>query len=169
MLIGIEHEFAISSDSRVLDFRSCIHRLGLSRPHLNPGDLNSYRLRSGAALTCDGREAEIALPPLRASAAEVEQRTAAARREFDELLHHGWRVTGYSTHLSVQVASPGPVARHYARTFAPALALLIDGQASPGLLIRPRVGRLELCGEYVDGLRLRAAVAFARATVTACS
>lgn len=169
MLVGVEHEFVVSGESGRVAFRQCIHGLGLPRPHLDPGDLNSYRLRSGAALTCDGHEAEIALPPLRASPAEIEQRTAAARRELDELLPRGWRLTGYSTHLSVQVASPGPVARLYSRTFAPALALLIDGQASPGLLIRPRAGRLELCGEYVDGLRLRAAVAFAGASVTACA
>ena len=39
--------------------------------------------------------------------------------------------------------------------------LLIDRRDSPGLLVRPRPGQLELGGEYVSGARLRAAAAFA--------
>ena len=61
-------------------------------------------------------------------------------------------------------------ARHHRRrscgaplrgAFAPGLMLLIDRPHSPGLLVRPRPGRLELGGEYVSGARLRAAAAFA--------
>jgi hypothetical protein len=46
--------------------------------------------------------------------------------------------------------------------------LLVDRVDSPGLIIRPRPGRLELCGEFVDGPWLRAAAVYAAASVLAC-
>jgi hypothetical protein len=37
------------------------------------------------------------------------------------------------------------------RSFAPALMFLLDAATSPGLLVRPRHGRLEFGGEYAEG------------------
>jgi len=45
--------------------------------------------------------------------------------------------------------------------------VLMDRTSSPGLLVRPRPGRLELCGEYVDGVAARGALAFAVGSVRA--
>jgi hypothetical protein len=46
--------------------------------------------------------------------------------------------------------------------------LLVDRVTSPGLIVRPRPGRTELCGEFVDGPYLRAAAVYAAGSVLAC-
>ena len=78
---------------------------------------------------------------------------------------------------TVEVATPeaiaDEVADRYARTFAPALALLMERTDSHGVMVRPRAGRTEVCGEFIEGDRLAAVTAFAagsvRATVEAVS
>lgn len=47
--------------------------------------------------------------------------------------------------------------------------LLMDRPTSPGLLIRPRPGRLELCGEFIDGKALRVAALFAAGSTAAAA
>ena len=49
----------------------------------------------------------------------------------------------------------------FSRSFAPSLMLLMDAPSSPGLLVRPRRGRLEFGGEFVTGNQLAAAVLLA--------
>ncbi len=171
--LGAEFEYKLTRGNQPLDFRYVVHRLGLDHARLDPGDVNAYRLKSGAALTCDDREAELALPPVEVRRGFTERLASSAA------YHHGWlssvlplgvATQGESTHLSVSM--PGAlterVALLYTRTFAPALILLMDGPSSPGLLVRPRPGRVELCGEYLDGARLQAAAAFAVGSVRAC-
>ncbi len=53
----------------------------------------------------------------------------------------------------------------FGRTFGPALMLLMDQPHSPGMLVRPRPGRIELCGEHVVGDSLAIATVFALAAV----
>lgn len=169
-LVGVEHEFVVAREHR-LDFGRMIGGLGLRPQHLDPGDVNACRLRSGAVVTSDGREAELALPPIASTtgfAATIDGSAAIARAELRTLLGGETSITGYSTHISVSCISPERVALRYLSTFAPALALLLDRADSPGLLVRPRAGRLELCGEYAHGSALRAAAAFACASVAAC-
>jgi hypothetical protein len=48
------------------------------------------------------------------------------------------------------------------------MMLLLDGRDSPGLLVRPRPGRLELCGEYVSADDRRAAAIFALGSTLSC-
>jgi hypothetical protein len=173
-LVGVEHEYQVMRGDEQLDFRQRIHGFGLGQRHLDPLDLNAYRLGSGAVITADYREAEIATPPVRAMrgfARAVEGHAIGARAALRQLLGAGESLVGYSTHLNVSVPSElaEAVASRYARTFAPALILLMDRHDSPGLLIRPRPGRVELCGEYVEGARLRAAVVFAVGSVLACA
>lgn len=164
-LVGIELEYRVVRDGVPINFRGIIHGLGLGQPHLDPGDLNAYRLASGAVLTADGAEAELAFPPLDAGpgfASEAARRACAGRNHIEALLPHQ-EIDGYSTHISVELpeAVTDKVARLYTQTFAPALMLLLDGRTSPGLLVRPRPGRLELGGEFAEGTHLMAAVAFA--------
>ena len=45
-------------------------------------------------------------------------------------------------------------ARLYTETFAAALMLLMNRDDSPGLLVRPRPGRAELCGEFTGSQAL---------------
>jgi len=158
-LVGLEHEYSLTRDGQPLDFRTILHTLPVPGLRLDPGDINAYRLRSGLALTADGAEAELATPPISVQpgfAAEVELWAAMARTQLDAVLPAGVEASGYSTHISV--ALPGvegePVARLYARTFAAAFAFLIENTDSQGIYIRPRTGRLELCGDFVDGPRL---------------
>jgi hypothetical protein len=72
----------------------------------------------------------------------------------------GYRLTGYSTHINVEVADRrvAAVARLVARRLALPIMLSLDRTNSPGLLIRPRPGRLEVGGEFASGDQLRAAV-----------
>ena len=174
-LIGVEHEYQVfETDGRRVDFRALIHRLKWDGLRLDPGDLNAYRLRSGLVVTADGMEAETASPPVETAtrfADEVVAWAAAGRRELERALGGGYRLEGYSTHLSV--ALPGnnadEVARTYALTFGPIFARLVEGPESLGVYVRPRPGRLELCGEYVDGERLGMAAEYAVGSVRACA
>ena len=171
-LIGIEHEYRVLDGDRQVDFRELIHTFELGQPHLDPADPNAYRLASGAALTCDEAEAEIALPPVALHphfAAEIDARAVQERARLEALVSH-LHVDGYSTHISVSTPADvdDQVAAMYVRTFALSLMLLMDGRGSPGLLVRPRPGRTELGGEFIDGHRLRAAAVFAVGSVLRC-
>lgn len=173
-LVGLEHEYQVFQGGAQLDFRALIHGFRLGPRFLDPSDPNAYHLPSGAMLTCDRREAEIATPPVRCGpgfAREVEGRARSERGALELLLAPETELVGYSTHVSVSMvdALTEQAALLYARTFAPALMLLLNGTTSPGLLVRPRPGRLELCGEFIDGERLRAVLTFALGSALACA
>lgn len=173
-LTGVEHEYTVrSQEGTTVDFRRVIGTLDLDGRPLDPGDVNAVRGRWGGVITADGREAEVATPPvphrpgfsdeLAGWAAAGRSRLAVAAPDL--LLH------GYSTHLSVEVADEHAVrtARSFVARFALPQMLLLDRATSPGLLVRPRRRRLELAGEYADGDTLRAAAVFAAAATTALS
>ncbi|MEA2520199.1 MAG: hypothetical protein QOF49_2279, partial [Chloroflexota bacterium] len=171
-LIGVEHEFRVSLAGRAVDARQIIHRLPIDGLRLDAADRDAYRLRSGAAITADGREAEIAIAPVELgpwSASLATARARNARAELAAALGPEAALEGYSTHISISVPDRivERVARSYAERFAPAMLLFVDGPASPGLLVRPRPGRLELGGDFVDGDRLRIALTFALGSVLA--
>ncbi len=171
---GLEHEYRILRDNNQIDFRTLIHSLGLGQDHLDPGDPNVYRLSSGESLTCDEAEAEVALPPIRCYpgyTGRVEASAGTARARLRQVVPAGLDLEGYSTHLSVSVpdAMATRVADLYTKAFAPALMLLVDRRHSPGLLVRPRPDRVELCGEFAESFTLRAAAAFAVGSVRACA
>jgi hypothetical protein len=174
-LAGVEHEYRVVRDGAVVDFARLIGGLGLGRRHLDPGDANAHRLPSGAAITCDERDAEIALPPIAVSSGFTHQAVALAAAERTDLqrrLGPGLTLRGYSTHISISVDAPlatiERAARLYVHTFAVPMMLLLDLRDSYGIYVRPRPGRLELCGEYACDDRLRAALAFALGSVCAC-
>ncbi len=163
---GVEHEYTVLADGRTVDFRGLIHTLDIPGRRLDPADRNAYRCGWGGAITADGREAEIATPPMpleRGFAAAVVHSAARGRACLDGVLPVGTQLRGYSTHINVSVPDGRVVAaaRTFASRFAVALMLLMDDRTSPGLLVRPRRGRLELGGEYIDGDGLRAAVVMA--------
>jgi len=169
-LLGVEHEFRVLAGVHPVDFRRVIHELPIAGRRIDPADPNAYRGSWGGVITADGPEAEIAVAPVPCGPGGPDALVRSAgdsRRRLEATLPEGLRLEGYSTHLSVSVADgvADRAARLYARTFAPALMLLMDGPESPGLLVRPRPGRLELGGEFVDGQRLRAAAVFAAASV----
>src|SRR5262249_41309019 len=121
-----------------------------------------------------GAEAEIATPPVWTRpgfAAELqtwaETGEAALRRAVPRAIELG----GYSAHLSAAMPARlnDPVCRLYAETFAAGLMLLTDRAGSPGLLVRPRPGRTELCGEFISGPALPAAAAFVAGGTRACA
>ncbi|MDQ1385233.1 MAG: hypothetical protein QOG65_2612 [Actinomycetota bacterium] len=170
-LVGLEHEFSIFDGSTRVDFRTLIHALAIEGVRADPSDPNAYRCPWGGVITCDGREAEIAIPPVEVSPGFVRRAFDYADRGEASLrdLVPGHRLDGYSSHISVSFAERNDrrAARRYARTFAPAMMLLMDRASSPGLLVRPRPGRLELCGEHVSGAVARGALAFAVGSVRA--
>ncbi|MEO5838031.1 MAG: hypothetical protein ABIQ73_13865 [Acidimicrobiales bacterium] len=172
-IVGLEHEYIVRRGETVVDFRALLHDLAVPGRRLDPGDPHAYRLRSGAALTCDGAEAEIATPPVDLAPGFVDAIDAWARAstaQLQSVLGAEHALEGVSTHMSVEVPdeSAAAVAALFARYFAPALMLLSDGIDSPGLLVRPRFGRVELGTDYTSGPHRRAATALAVGGVLAC-
>ena len=164
-LIGLEHEYVVHGSMAVVDFHELIHQLAVPGRRLDPGDVNAYRLPCGLALTSDEGEAEIATPPIAVQPGFTDRVVAWAqhgRSQLQGLLPAAHQLEGYSTHLSAAMPAIAgdEVAHLYARTFAPALALLLERPESQGVYVRPRPGRLELCGEFVEGSRLGAVAAF---------
>ncbi len=171
--VGIEHEYRVLEGARPADFRDVIGELDLGLAHLDPRDAFGFRLPSGAWLTCDEEEAEIAMPPVRLSAgfgAALASTAAQARSDLERLLPRGLRPDGFSTHINVSTPERLrlAVAHLFARTFAPALMLFLDRRDSPGLLVRSRPGRTELGGEFIDGRGLVVAALLAAGGVLAC-
>jgi IPT/TIG domain len=174
-LLGLELEFSVrvQGDARV-HFGSLIHRLPLDGNALDPGDPNAYRCSWGGVITSDGAEAEIATPPVPTRpgfAAELQAWAAAGETALRRAVPSGMELEGYSAHFSAAMPAKlnDPVCRLYAETFAADLMLLTDRVNSPGLLVRPRPGRTELCGEFVEEQSRPAVAAFVAGTTRACA
>jgi hypothetical protein len=171
-VVGVEHEYVVRRAGEQVDFARLIGELPIDGRALHPTNRHAYFLRTGAVVMADGKVAEIATPPVRAgpgAATAVDAWATATESELRAAVGPEHSVSGGSTHISVQ-ADPDVADRLalvYARTFAAPMMLMIDRHDSPGLLVRPRPGRHEMCGEYVSGDALRAAVAFALATTGA--
>jgi hypothetical protein len=174
VLTGAEHEHRVlDADGVQQDARLVLGDLALAGRRLDPGDPNALRGPWGGVITADGREAEIATPPVPlapGAALQLEGYLQAGAAALMAALPDGFRLDGYSTHLSVGCDDAVVVraARLYATRLAPAMMLMLDRPASPGLLVRPRAARLELGGEFVAGPSFRAAAWFAIATGLAC-
>lgn len=172
-VFGVEHEYRVVHGNAQLDFGRHVHEYGFDGVRLDPTDPNAYRTPWGGLITADGREAEVATAPvpLRPGCTdELEWRTSVAHRALRLALPDQLQLDGYSTHLNLEVDDREVVAagRLFTRHFAPAMMLLLDRRDSPGLLVRPRCGRLELGGEYCAGDQLRAAAVFAAAGGLTC-
>ncbi|MBX7111361.1 MAG: hypothetical protein K1X87_05880 [Dehalococcoidia bacterium] len=172
-LLGIEHEFYLVRGGQPLDFRPLIHTLPIRGGRLDPGDTNSYRCASGISITCDEAEAEFASPPIEVRPgfiSELDRWVRLGRAELRAALPADVEMVGASTHLSVAVpdALGDLVCFILARAFAPALMMVLDRRDSFGIDLRPRAGRVELCGEFADGPRLGAAAALLAGSVRAC-
>jgi IPT/TIG domain len=174
-LLGLELEFSVrSGQGGRLHFGSLIHRLPVDGYALDPGDPNAYRCSWGGIITSDGAEAEIATPPVRTRpgfTGELEAWARTGEAALRRVLPGGIELDGYSAHLSSAMPARlnDAVCWLYASTFAADLMLLMERADSPGLLVRPRPGRTELCGEFIDGASLSAAAAFAAGTTRACA
>ena len=173
LVVGVEHEYSLFDGDEQTDFRTIVRDLDLGSSHLDPSDPFSYRRQSGSVVTCDTREAEIALPPLSITPGFSTKAVHWATAEAEALrrrLPAGLRMEGYSTHISVEVPEQlvVEVAKTYVERFAPTLMLLMDGAEPSGLRIRPRHRRVELCGDFVDGGRLEEAIEFAVGSIGAC-
>ncbi len=169
---GVEREFTALGPDGVVDARRLWPALALGTA-LDPGDPLARRTTWGGLVTADGREAEAATPPVTLAPGctrSVLDLAAAGRRQLaDALAAHppGHRLVGYSTHLSVEVPESRVcrVARLVADHLAVPLMLALDRVDSPGLLVRPRHGRLEVGGEFTAGTPLRTALVMAVAMV----
>jgi hypothetical protein len=171
---GLEHEFTVvrPADEVRLDFARIVHLLGLGRRHLDPDDPNAYRLPSGAVVTSDKAEAEIALAPFDIRAGFSRHAVARATRERASLAKRlaPLALRGYYTHLSIEVPEglEAATGQLYVSRFGPAMMLATNGPQASGLRIRPRHRRLELCGDYLEGDRLGSALELAAGSVAAC-
>ncbi len=169
--LGVEHEYRVHGPDGPVDFRAVVDGLDLG-VRADPTDPHAQRGRWGGVVTADGAEAEVATPPVLAGPGATAEVAALARRGRDALraaLGEDHRLEGYSTHLNVSAPRRGDrrLAMLFATVFAPSLMLLLDRTTSPGLLVRPRPGRLELGGEFCEGEDLEVALVFALGAVRA--
>ena len=173
--VGVEHEYGVWAGPTQLDFRRLLPVVTEGLRALDPGDPRARRLPSGVALTADGREAELATPPIpwegaaphRLDALLAAERSVLARRVAEKF--GADRFTGFSTHVNVSVPDDRvvEVGRRFVAFCGLATALVAEPRTSAGLLVRPRRGRLEICGEYAEGEHLVALVTFVGAAVRA--
>ena len=138
---------------------------------LHPTDRDRLLMPDGSVIMADAVIAEVATPPVPVepgAPAAVEGYAARTRERLIRSLE-GLECSGESTHVNVSmdVSVNDQVAYAYAHRFAAAAMLMIDREKSPGLLVRPRPGRLEVCGEYLTGDPLRAVLVFTAATAMA--
>jgi hypothetical protein len=177
VIIGLEHEYEIHCGGRQRDARELLSALDLTGRRLDPGDPHAVRLGWGGIITADGHEVEVVTPPVELGPGAIDETldlAATGRAQLvDALVRHlgdGCRLHGYSTHISVAVPDEivVEVGQMVVRRFAPALMLLLDAATSPGLLVRPRHGRLEIGGEYADGDTLAAAMLVTIGATIAC-
>ena len=174
-LLGLELEFSVRSvRGGQVHFGSLIHGLALDGTALDPGDPNAYRCSWGGVITSDGAEAEIATPPVWARpgfTARLQAWAQTGEAELRRAAPRGIELDGYSAHFSAAMPARlnDRVCRLYAETFAADLMLLMNRADSPGLLVRPRPGRTELCGEFIENEPLAAAAAFVAGSTRACA
>src|SRR5262249_22181364 len=124
--------------------------------------------------TADGREAEIAIPPIVVRPGcthAAEHATVVGRELLRDAIPAPMRLAGYSTHLNVEIDDDVVVrtGQLFVSRLAAPMMLMLDRPTSPGLVVRPRRGRLELGGEYCTGDALRAATTFAVAAGLHCA
>ena len=173
-VVGVEHEYSLAMAGDRLDFRALIHELNIAGRRLDPGDANAYRCPSGLVVTCDAEDAEMVSPPLPVQpgvAAEVARWAEHGWAELRRLLPPDVSVTPFSTHVSASMPDDlvDGVGDLFARTFAPALMLMLDRADSHGVFVRPRPGRLELCGEHATGPRLGSGAVLVAGGARACA
>ncbi|HSH11202.1 MAG TPA: hypothetical protein VLA10_05395, partial [Ilumatobacter sp.] len=150
-VVGIEHEYAVFRGKAQLDFASIVHDLGIPGERLHPTNGDMYLTASGSAVMADGLVAEIATPPVEIAPGftrALQGSLTTTGHLLGAALTDGDRLEGGSTHISVQIdhTAADRAAARFARTYAAPLMLLMDRAHSPGLLVRPRPGRLEFGG-----------------------
>lgn len=170
--LGVEHEYGVVECGRQVDFGAQVDRDGLPGTPLHPTNTRAYQTDDGLLLLADGMVAEAATPPTLLEpgfAAALDAWSILGRERLEASLHLGQAMIGGSTHLSIEVDHRlnEAICAQYPARFSVGLMLLMDNAMSPGLLVRPRPNRTELCGEFVVGARLRAAVAYAAGSVLA--
>lgn len=158
LVLGIEQEHDLFDGERRLDFQRLFPaaaRSSSSVPFRNSNE--AAVLDAGYVLACDGWEAELATVPIPAlgnGCVTLAQEVLRCRAHMlDQLRRAGVPdVHGYSTHinLSVPFGLEDETVHALARSVGPALILLMEAPASPGLLLRPRRGRVEIGSEYID-------------------
>lgn len=152
--MGVECEYDITVAGRSVDMRTTIDGLPIRGRRLDPGDPHAVRTLSGGVITADGPQAETASSPVRSGVGAVDALAAQQRAGAEELraaLGEGAVLTGFSTHLNVQIrdrVAPAAAHRLCERAAAP-LMLLTMHPGSPGLLIRPRWRRMEIGCEFL--------------------
>ena len=175
--VGIEHEFEVfgidergTAHTTKLDFRRILPDLFTDHVRADPADPFAVRL-DDFVITADGPEAEIAdrADHLRAGLQRAQRRGSGSGSVGARDGVRGADHRRVLDHISVswRPKHDDQLARTWARVFGPAMMLLLDRTSSPGLIVRPRPGRLELCGDFCVGERLAAAVAFAAASARA--
>jgi hypothetical protein len=165
-VVGVEREYTVLHGNRNVDARDLLPRMTAAGAAVDPGDGLARRGPWGGVVTADGRHAEVATPPVAIRPGCTVDLAHLASRGHAHLAAHlpqGCRLEGYSTHVNVEVDDRRVVrvARLVAQRLSAPLMLALERAGSPGLLVRPRPGRLEIGGEFAAGEQLRAAAALA--------
>lgn len=163
--LGVEQEHDLFDGKRRLDFQSLFASTAIRSPSIRFRNSDDAAiLDAGYVLACDGWEAELATAPILGlgdGCLTLAREVLRCRTHMLDLLHGVGvpEIHGYSTHINISVP-PGreaELANALARSLGPALILMIESRESPGLFLRPRRGRLEIGGEYIDEERQLAA------------
>lgn len=172
---GIEQELVVRRGIEVVDFAAFARTHALPGIRVDPDDPHAHRQATGGVITVDGAEAEIATEPQPLGpnfTVGLSTSLQCLRSGLDAVLTDAGEMSaqGVSTHLNVEIKDSIVVdaARRFAARHSAAMMLLLDRVTSPGLLVRPRRGRLELGGEYAVGKQLTAATVFAAAAALDC-
>src|SRR5437870_438565 len=103
-VLGLEHEYSLFECELQVAFADVLHSRSPSPPYLDPDDPIAYWVGGGFEITADGREAEVAAPPIVLGplfTKRVARRARAGAALLDALLPSGVCRVGYSTHLSI--------------------------------------------------------------------
>lgn len=172
---GIEQELVIRRGAEVIDFAAFARTHPLPGIRIDPDDPHAHRQAAGGVITVDGAEAEIATEPQTLGpnfTVGLSTSLQGLRSGLNAVLTDAGEMSaqGVSTHLNVEIEDSLVVgaAQRFAARHSAAMMLLLDRVTSPGLLVRPRRGRLELGGEYAVGKQLTAATVFATAAALDC-
>ena len=170
--IGVAHRLCLWHDQDRVDVRSVIDRFATGSGPLDPADPVARRLPSDSTLSVEGDEAVLASPPVPIGPGVPEQIDDLLRDERTGLRDNAsaYGVTGVSgsaTCLSISVPDESVVGvgLTFVESCLLALATVVEPATSPGLLVRPRRGRLEIGGGYVEGSDLVAGLTLLAACI----
>lgn len=171
-LIGVGQSLSLWCGHERVDARGLVEQVPRGHGPRDPGDPSARRLPSGGTLSADGAAAVLSTPPVPLGPgvpAQLDDLLSGERTTLRDLVaaQDVTRLSGSATRLSISVPDDAVVGvgLTFVESCLSALATVIAPASSHGLLVRPRRGRLDVCGPYVEGPDLVAGLTLLSACV----